>query len=342
MKGLAVSILRLRVFGFLHAGRERQRQLFKRTWPLLPGSTVYGALCASMILSRCVRRAGDGDITGIAKHCLQCGKCPFPGWLQHIRPKEDPLMEGTLRFSPFLPVEEGLKLANALDFNDLARKLGEEWGLWTGEPQRARNLWMSPHLSRLRDTGAAAPGSLHALEHHAAGQVYRGFVLHPDDEDFRKSLDAAILTLPLVPFGGRGKFCQAEGTVESTMPAEGFMAALRERFQSTVMPEAAWLLTPYPLEEGTKPAAQLDRDFESYPPRFRRYQVWREGPYPARLSGKRVFQDEKGESRAVLVLAEGTRMKVKGKDESRLADNFLRGVGNVDWTYLGWGQVIYQ
>jgi CRISPR-associated Cas5-like protein len=102
-------VVRLRSFGFLHPGRERLRTVLKRSWPFIPGSTLYGAVAAALIRLDGVGAALPGEGEGGYHRLLRL----IAGELSRVR------------FTPLLPVGPDQTLESAEAYCRQAQALYE-------------------------------------------------------------------------------------------------------------------------------------------------------------------------------------------------------------------------
>lgn len=344
-----VLTVRLRSYSFFHSGRERLRvRVVKRCWEFIPGSTLYGAVGAALIRldgldpAEPVPLQGDGGY-----HRL----------LQAVA-------EGRIRFTPLLPdlsvetpsidtAEGYCRTAFALQaalYGDPLPKALE--GALTPELRQLRGLMQTtPHAPLSRHTLQVHESDLYATAVHRQQQDYAGFIF-VGASDLPELLRPALRYLPLLPFGGKGKFTSVEAQVEGEpgnlaafrTSLEGYLAGLNADGQIEVR-----LLTPLALQGGDE-AWLIKRAKEMSFPRLRRYRAWRQGHYyvPAVEGFIPVGLDRESggpggtESSPVLGVPEGSRFRLPADQETRarLAQAFIEGDGNPAWTYLGWGQVV--
>ncbi len=179
-----------------------------------------------------------------------------------------------------------------------------------------------------------------------------GFIVEEvadEGESILPQLKRALRALPFVPFGGRGKFCMAEGEViRECVAQDQFLETLKDSLPE----DGVWvsLLTPLVLDD-TDWLLQDENVSVKAIPRFQLYRAWRRGLY--REGGELAMYprgpvhprpldpDSLNQSVAAPGLVEGSRFQIR---RARLDDDFWRrflwGFGHRDWTYLGWGQVI--
>jgi hypothetical protein len=324
--------VRLRSYGFLHPGRERLRTVLKRSWPFLPGSTLYGAVAAALI-----------RLDGVGTEPLGEGAGGYHRLLRLIAQGKE---ESRVRFTPLLPVAEGQALRSAEEYCRQARLLYEQL-----EPAF---FLTTPHAPLARETLQIHGDQLYAFSSHRAGQAYEGFVFAPGD--WEDDLWRALRLLPLLPLGGKGKFSLAEGEIAGRENLAQLRAVLEGSLRGG---EAVRLLTPMILQDGQPNWLMEEAEAVTDLPRLRRYRAWRTGAYYDFLEGR---FDEVGigpgegeqaaqyglpsgaESRAATGIPEGSRFVLPaGADQAaKVAEHFVRGVGHPNWTYLGWGQVVVE
>jgi hypothetical protein len=341
-----VLTVRLRSYGFFHSGRERLRvRVVKRCWEFIPGSTLYGALAAALLrldgadLNEPVSLQGDGGY----QHLLRA------------------VARGQVRFTPLLPDEDepgihsaeeycrvAFQLQAALYGDPLPGRLGQT------SPPRVREMrglmQTTPHAPLNRRTLQVHESDLYATAVHRYQQVYTGFVFC--GAALHGLLRPALRYLPLLPFGGKGKFTCVEARVADVGDRKPFQAALESSLRSVEGKIDVRLLTPLALQGGDE--SLLMGAPEIYFPRLRRYRAWRTGYYYA--PGDPDAEDEfvpvgldreanvprGAESTPVLGVPERSRFRFPSGAESSetLATVFNEGDGNPAWTYLGWGQVV--
>jgi hypothetical protein len=353
-----VLTVRLRSYGFFHSGRERLRvRVVKRCWEFIPGSTLYGAVAAALI-----RLDGLDPDEPVPLH----GNGGYQRLLQAVA-------GGQIRFTPLLPdpgdpqpdihtaqdyCRTALWLRSALYGDPLPEAMAQ-----APEPHTLRRLrgvmQTTPHAPLDRRTLQVHESDLYATAVHRQRQAYSGFIFAgaPDLPDL---LRPALRYLPLLPFGGKGKFTCVEAELEGevgNLPGfqaelEGYLAGLGSSERVEVR-----LLTPLALQDGDD-SLLMRRSEEMYFSRLRRYRAWRTGHYyapydPDAQDGfvpvglDREENVPRGtESTPVLGVPEGSRFRFSVREETRaelcaeLARAFVEGDGNPAWTYLGWGQVV--
>jgi len=350
-----VLTVRLHSYGFFHSGRERLRvRVVKQSWEFIPGSTLYGTIGAALIRLDGRDPADPVPLQGSG------------GYHQLLAA----VAEGRIRFTPLLPdlgVDDKPSINSAGDYcrtallqqtalhgDALPRRLKDD-----ASPAELGELCglmqTTPHAPLDRRTLQIHESDLYATAVHRQRQRYTGFIF-VEGEDLIRLLRPALRYLPLLPFGGKGKFASAEATVEG-QPGnlQPFQTALRNYLGQ--LGEAgtieARLLTPLALQGGDKSllmsAPEISFD------RVRRYRTWRTGHYYAPGHHKAGGSDfievgldrESGgpggtESTPVMGVPERSQFRFPATDETReqLARVFIYGDGNPGWTYLGWGQVV--
>lgn len=348
-----VLTVRLRSYGSFHSGRERLRvRVVKRCWEFIPGSTLYGAVGAALI-----RLDGLGPVELVP---LQ-GDGGYQRLLRAVADRQ-------IRFTPLLPdlgTEEDPVICTAEDYCHTALML--QYALY-GDPLPERLAPLPAQLRELRalmQTTPHAPlnrrtlqiheSDLYATAVHRQQQDYTGFIF-TGAPDLLDLLRPALRYLPLLPFGGKGKFTCVEAKVEGQPgnlgdfrnDLESYLAGLDSNGQIE-----ARLLTPLTLQSGDD-SLLMKASEEMHFARLRRYRAWRTGHYyaPGNAKAENGFipvglDRESGgpggtESTPVLGVPERSRFRFPADDETcaRLAKAFIEGDGNPAWTYLGWGQVV--
>lgn len=347
-----VLTVRLRSYGFFHSGRERLRvRVVKRCWEFIPGSTLYGAVGAALIRLDGLDPAGPVPLQGNGG---------YQKLLQAIA-------EAQIRFTPLLPdvggemaihtaegyCRTGLMLQTAL-YGD---PLPDDLAPLPEQLQRLRALMQTtPHAPLDRRTLQVHESDLYATAVHRQGQAYTGFIFTgaPHLPDL---LRPALRYLPLLPFGGKGKFTSVEARAEGQ---PGNLAAFQDDLRAYLArlsargPIEARLLTPLALQSGDESLLIKTADEMNFA-RLRRYRAWRMGHYyaPGNPKAENGFMpvgldresDGPGgtESTPVLGVPERSRFRFPAGDEElpeRLTRVFIEGDGNPGWRYLGWGQVV--
>jgi hypothetical protein len=331
-----VFAVRVRSYGFLHPGRERLRTVLKQSWPFVPGSTLYGAVATALIR---LDGVGDGPPSQ--------GQGGYQRLLQLIAGQQS-----QVRFTPLLPMNEGTEITSAAAYCQLAREVYEQ--VEGRRPNTPPLFFTTPHAPLSRDTLQIHGDQLYAFSNHRADLAYAGFVFAP--ATWENDLRRALRLLPLLPFGGKGKFSMAEGEVAGRLPLDRFRADLRATVQAT--PEV-WLLTPMILQAGAPNWLLEGATAVTHLPRLRRYRSWRTGAYYDFIRGE---FDEFGigpgegeddsqyglpsgaESRAATGVPERSRFVLPAQPDlaDKVTEAFIRGVGHPNWTYLGWGQVVVE
>lgn len=323
-----VYTVELRSYGFLHPGREQMRtEVLKRAWPFVPGSTLYGAVAAALI-----------RLDGLAPERVPAGDEGFHVLLRAVEAQ-------AVRFLPLVVAEAPVDTAVGY-----CRAILEQ--------DREQRLFQAiPHAPMSRDLEKIYDNQLFAYGSHRPVVTYYGFVAATDA--VAAQLRRALRLLPIIPFGGKGKFALVSGQIVNTCPRPAFQAALatalRER---STAGDGLWvrLLSPMLLGHGdgdwllTEAAEQVVR-------RLRQYRIWQSGyVYDqqaatvmvrgsedlARTQGGTVSFPGGEESRAVPGVPDGSRFRLQGDaaNAQRLAAAFVAGVGHPGWRYLGWGQVV--
>lgn len=348
-----VLTVRLRSYGFFHSGRERLRvRVVKRCWEFIPGSTLYGAVVVALIRldgwdpHEAVPFKGDG------------------GYQRLLRA----VAERRIRFTPLLPdlgTEEEPAIHTAKDYCHTALRL--QSALY-GDPLPEKLKPLPPQLRQLRalmQTTPHAPLNRHTLQIHESdlyatavhrqGQDYTGFIF-TGAPDLPNLLRPALRYLPLLPFGGKGKFTCVEAKVEGQPGNLGDFRNDLEEYLASLSSNGqieARLLTPLALQGGDE-SLLMKASEEMHVARLRRYRAWRTGYYyaPGNVKAENGFipvglDRESGgpggtESTPVLGMPERSQFRFPANAETRaqLAQAFIEGDGNPGWTYLGWGQVV--
>lgn len=331
-----VFIVRLRSYGFLHPGRERLRTVLKRSWPFIPGSTLYGAVAAALIRLDGVGQAPPGEGQG--------------GYHRLLRLIADE--RSRVRFAPLLPVEEEGHIKSAQDYCQRAQALYA--GLEGQRPGVGAFHFTTPHAPLARDTLQIHGDQLYAFSNHRAMQTYEGFVFAPGA--WGNELRRALRLLPFMPLGGKGKFSLAEGEVAGQVALDDFRSELEKALAGM---EAVRLLTPMILQDGSPNWLMEKATAVTHLPRLRRYRAWRTGAYYDFLQGtfeelgvgpgegeeaKQYRLPNGAESRAATGIPERSRfvLPADGEVPAQVAEGFIHGVGHPNWSYLGWGQVVVE
>jgi len=322
MSETCIAVIHLTSYGFLHPGRERFKRVTKEAWPLIPGSTLYGAVAAALIRLDC--HLEQASLEACA-HCQANGRtdCGYMALLSEVKAKR-------LRFSPlvvsaFMPKQEFYTAA------DYSREAA----------QAAARLGICPRAPLGRETATIYKERLHGLVAHQPLQHYRGFVR--TTAGFLQRLKRAFRSIPFFPFGGgRGKFTQVEAQIVYKFTNESDFCP----------PQAVTrlsLLTPAILPPGSRSLGNIGGsskyDLENF--RLRRYTFWRTGLYWEE-GDKTQFKDYGGPTiqahltQARLGLAEETVLHLPAPQPGAIQRLFLDGLGAPDYTYLGWGQVYFR
>jgi len=348
-----VLTVRLRSYGFFHSGRERLRvRVVKRCWEFIPGSTLYGAIGAALIRLDGLDPAEPVPLQGNG------------GYQRLLRA----VAAGQIRFTPLLPdTGDGASaIRTAEDYCHRAFVLqsalyGDQLpaGLKQAVQSRLRELrglmQTTPHAPLNRYTLQVHESDLYATAVHRQRQNYTGFIFTgaPDLPDL---LRPALRYLPLLPFGGKGKFACIEAEIEGQPGNLGAFQADLEKYLAGLGSGGqieARLLTPLALQGGDE-SLLIKAAVEMSFPRLRRYRVWRQGHYyvPGKKQDEGKFipvglDRQSGgpggtESTPVLGVPDRSRFLFPADDDTRrkLARAFIYGDGNPGWTYLGWGQVV--
>jgi len=317
-----IAIIHLTSYGFLHPGRERFKRVTKEAWPLIPGSTLYGAVAAALIRLDCQREQASLD------NCNQClaseqTHCGYLSLLNEVQAKR-------LRFSPLVvsAFKPDQKFYTAEDYSREAA-------------QAAARLGICPRAPLGRETATIYKERLHGLVAHQPLQHYRGFVR--TTAEFLPHLKRALRALPFFPFGGgRGKFTQVEAQIVPNSVNES-------DFCPAQAVTRLGLLTPAILPPGSRSLGSIGGskkyDLENF--RLRRYTFWRTGLYWEE-GGAVEFEPYGGPTiqahltHARLGLAEETVLHLPEPQPDAIQRLFLNGLGAPDYTYLGWGQVYFR
>jgi hypothetical protein len=312
-------------YGFLHAGMAPlRREVLKRAWSYLPGSTLYGALRAGLI--RLEGPTGPGP-----KAMLEA------------------LAAGQLRFTPLLPDNAGA-VTDAVGYCRQAQVLA------AAEAGRTRDRLFRyqtrPHAPLSRQYGQIEGSLLYAVESHEPEQRYRGYIFCLTG--LEPVLERAMGLLPFLPLGGKGKYTAAEMEVLAGQPrqvVENDLAAILSQPEITIE-----LLSPMVVEgEG---GDIMRHALRFYPKPLRRYKVWRTGTYPDHKQdghmhhyGDSVTATEAAiawlpsegyvdgaVSQSVAAWPDGSRFVFASTQAPALAAAFVAGLGRRDWAGLGWGQ----
>jgi len=343
-----IHLVHLKVFGFPHPGRERWRtRVIKRPWRVIPGSTLYGALATALIKLDCDEKSLEEKDPKRAYEAHKSHGCGYVKLLDLLRGEEP-----GIRFSPLVPADD--KVEDAKGYCEAAQGLvPTRLAPPAEEASRQRpNLFTTPHAPINRERMVIHGDRLHAVTCHQPFQSYVGFIVEEvaeAGESILPQLKRAFRALPFVPFGGRGKFCIAEGRVFKEEVAQG---QFLEKLKDSLPKDDVWvsLLTPLVLDDTDWLLDDENVSMRAIP-RFQLYRAWRRGlyresgelaMYPKELGHPRPLDtDTLNQSGAALGLVEGSRFQVL---RARLGEDFwhqfLWGFGHRDWTYLGWGQVI--
>jgi len=314
-----VHIIQLRSYGFIHPGKERWRRTIKRCWELIPGSMLYGALADALIRLDCDEigpsKSRCEPKVNVSREGL-CARCGYASLLDQIE-------ANNIRFSPLIPSKEPIR--TAMDYCRAATRLKEQVSLTT-----------NPHVVINRLDEKAEEELLFGIQTHSPFMDYYGFVIA--SEEFLTHLRRSLRCLLISPFGGgQGKFARVEGWVMDSVPDAKFMDGLLKQFHTS---SPLKLLTP--MIAGTPDNWLFENASELYAPRITRYRIWRTGLYKENGGWKQYGTPGNEQSVAVLGIPEETSFSLKPENlqQADLNRTFLYGIGNPDWKYLGWGQVI--
>ena len=285
MMGKIALPIEVKTYGFLHIGIEPlRREVLKRTWPYLSGGTLFGAIQAALI--RLDGPAGKGPSALLDALCTE----------EHN--------EQTLRFMPLLPDNSGT-IVDGWSYCRQAQRLAE---LAHGNA-RAKiqdpGYQTTPHAPLNRRNAQIHGSMLYAVECHQPEQRYRGWIIC--NEMLTEHIRRGLAMLPLLPFGGKGKFTCAEATICEKEPPrltvwkQDFVSAAKKAQQAddiesdTLNVELLSPLVYQAAELGILQKATVWR-----PKSPRRYRVWRTGVYPnltsdqgdGRRSYARTLEDE--------------------------------------------------
>lgn len=332
-----VFVVHLRSYAFFHSGRERFRvQVLKRTWEHIPGATLYGALAAALIR---LDPPADLDRTDPSQ-----GKGRYFDLLRAVQARQ-------IRFTPLLPSLTPL-MSGADYCTQAMRLLAAVYG--EGEAQPAKSDYQlfhtTPHAPLARATEQIHGDQLFALRTHRPYLDYYGFIFGQSAQ--RAWLEKALCLLPVIPFGGKGKFSLVEGRIL----AESSLTDFREKLQDWAANQPVWarLLTPLVLPaSGVAEPLNSGLVEEVVMIGFRRYRVWRTGRYfngesfdeplgtdPGYVADDAPILPGGAESVAVQAVPERSRFRVK--DPADAVRWFIEGTGHPGWSYLGWGQVVIE
>ena len=353
-------VVHLRSYAFFHSGRERLRvQVLKRAWEHIPGSTLYGAVAAALI-----------RLDGIDENAE-----PFEEGDGGYHELMGAVKRQSIRFTPLLPMEEAPRRKDG----DEGKEEGEEDGLGAsycqqairlhaalyadqvpegleGPGERERSiLHTGPHAPLNRDTERIHGDQVFVLRTHRPLLDYYGFVFA--NQGLRPLLERAFRLFPLMPVGGRGKFSLVEAKIVDQETVEVFRDNLGDWMDKEERTGWVRLLTPLVLRNGQPDDLLRGTGREIVMNGLRRYRVWRTGRYYDAYRDDGAFADPSGikkgkqedeaaflpggrESDAMLAVPERSRFRMLDGDD--VADWFIEGVGNPNWTYLGWGQVVIE
>ena len=349
-----VLTVRLRSYGFFHSGRERLRvRVVKRCWEFIPGSTLYGAIGAALIRldgrdpAKPVPLQGDGGYQKLVQAVAQ-KQIRFTPLLPDLGTEKEPDIHTAEDFC-----RTGMMLQSAL-YGDPTPKGLEPL------PEQLRELralmQTTPHAPLNRHTLQIHESDLYATAVHRQEQLYTGFIFvgAPHLPDL---LRPALRYLPLLPFGGKGKFTSVEAVAKGKEGNLSDFCAQLEAYIAGLGADGqieARLLTPLALQGGDD-SLLLTMAEEMNFARLRRYRAWRKGHYyaPGNRKAENDFvtvglDRESGgpggtESSPVLGVPERSRFHFPADKQGlpeQLSRIFIEGDGNPGWTYLGWGQVV--
>lgn len=335
-----VYTVHLRSYGLLHPGRERMRQVLKRAWPYIPGSTLYGAIAAALIHLDNARPPGPA-----------AGPGEFAALLELLAAQQ-------VRFLPLIAAQQ--PIATAADYCRACLR-----------PAAAPLFQAKTHAPLSREREQIHDNLLFAYGMHRPSLDYYGFVA--GNAAAGALLRRGLRLLPLLPFGGKGKFALVEGAIAAAQPREAFEAALAAALRpAPPSPADGWvtLLSPLLLEQGEASWLLLHAD-QQIVPRLQRYRIWQSGqivrwPEPGvaeiGYAGEQVFNVAAHEAMAAehsalaaefpggreshpaTGIPEGSRFHIReaagrAADVARL---FIEGAGHAGWRSLGWGQMVME
>ncbi len=322
-----LMIIRLKANGPLHPGREDEKIRIKRCWPFILGSTFYGAMVQSFLQSK----FGYGiiDSTKVKKG---------------LKFLLEPIKNGALRFSPFLPCSN-LKNCQWDEFNadnycQLAREIGQV------------RSWTSAHHTRHRvNSDRPIEGELFAREFHQANLEYVGFVYYQGNNGYVPEwVSDYVKLLTLVPFGGKGGNVSVSASVAKHHSGDlsGFFEQLDNRLDNRLEKQNdCWIEAVTPVSLGFNDdkvlsdipsGVNVNNGYRICKSRIYRDTPWRWGPY---LKDGDIKEFKKNTRDSFVCYRPGFRYKVDwNKYKKTFQEHFLRGIGNSDHTYLGYGQVI--
>ncbi len=324
-----VVVIRLLSYAPLHFGEERWKRVTKSGWKFIPGSTLFGALAHILIKCTCIRE--DAQAVN-AERCLDClAKDESPCGYARLQKEVCRKHKEKIRFSP-------LVVSSPQHHMPYTAAAYSEDALDVGGPR----MTVLPRAPINRERHTIHGDQLHGVIAHQPFQCYRGYVY--THSDFIPTLQSALRMLPFFSFGGaRGKFSQVEGVVEHTWDSP--QDFLPKKPSSTLR-----LLTPAIVSgDDLKPKSM--ESISGF--QLRRYRFWRTGLYYEAgdwgqygASGEDDIQGAHGSmTNAQLGLREGAVLRLKSDSKTKLnlpGELFLRGLGDRDFTYLGWGQVVFQ
>lgn len=320
MSDQVIAVIHLTSYGFLHPGRERFKRVTKEAWRLIPGSTFYGAVAATLIRLDCHKEKAKEE------NCQACFKqddntCGYVALLKEVQ-------ENRLRFSPLVVTEFTQE-----QYRYTAADYSREAAL------AMARLGICPRAPLGRETFSIYKERLHGLAAHQPFQSYRGFLL-ADPEFLNKHIRRALLALPFFPFGGgRGKFTQVQAEIIRKY----------HDFSDFCPPQPVkylGLLTPAILPIGARAIDPIGgaATYKVANFRLRRYTCWRTGLYweatELKSYGGPAVKDHLTQAR--LGLAENAILHLQGPNPHAVQELFLHGLGAEDFRYLGWGQVYFK
>lgn len=325
-------LVEVTTYGFLHAGMAPlRREVLKRTWPYLPGGTLYGALRAGLI--RLDGPDGPGPSTLLAE-----------------------LAGGRLRFTPLLPDMTG-RITDAQRYSEQMQLLADvESGVEAARPARYQT---TPHAPLSRRFEQVEGSLLYAVESHAPEQRYRGWIFTSAAGE--RALRRGLGLLPFLPLGGKGKYTAAEIQVVEVTERRELAAALAARLGGGEF--TVELASPAAIEGADLGILKDALRMSVRPPRV--YRVWRTGLYPDQTDRENgglhrygveapggtdvplAWQAGDGYlygqvTQPVRALPEGCRFTFDGAQAGTVAEAFVAGVGRADWAGLGWGQLFVR
>jgi len=354
----------------LHPGREDWKSLLKRCWEFIPGSTLYGALMSAYIT---MKGKWDGDyideteLEEILKSNAKVLVYEFDKKFHFIYR----LIGGyddmpRIRFSPLVPVDK---------IPDNGKFDGEFYCKKAKKIKERDIIWTQPHHTRHRISESTLESHLFARENHSAMAEYIGFIAFRgnggDKEKFGQWLDETLNLLSLSTMGGKGKFSRVTGSVLAEKNGDDFTEKISLNGDSS---DNSWIESFSPLPLGRNPnqivndirdryggngndifKIRLDRIYTENPWRFGYYRRKNAGGNGAEyVEGsplKNLTYFKRNTRDAFLCISPGPVFKLcpernsesPGNEDSilnKFRQDFIWGIGDRDYTYLGFGQVI--